>query len=96
MPNMTNKQDIIVYFEEKQQRKAPEGGAYFKALSDLLTLLNETESIAAIKSAVRNLHRNILKEIQQTESVEVRVELRKQLDLYDDCLTQLRSLPAQA
>ncbi len=94
MPNMTNKHDIIVYFEEKKERKAPEGGAYFKALTDLLTLLNETESIAAIKSAVRNLHRNILKEIQQTESVELRIELRRQLDLYDDCLTQLRSLPA--
>jgi hypothetical protein len=95
MPNITNKQDLIAYFEEKKQRKAPEGEAYFKALNDLLALLDETETVPALKTAVRNLHRNTLKEIQHTESVEVRVELRKQLDLYDDCLTQLRSLPPQ-
>lgn len=95
MPNITNKQDLIAYFEEKKQRKAPEGEAYFKALNELLALIEETEPVPALKSAVRSLHRNTLKEIQNTESVEVRVELRKQLDLYDDCLTQLRGLPAQ-
>lgn len=95
MPDMTSKQDIIAYFEEKRQRKAQEGEAYFKALNELLEMFNETDSITAIKSVVRNLHRNTLKEIQNTESVEMRIELRKQLDLYDDCLTQLRSIPAQ-
>lgn len=95
MPNITSKQDIIAYFEEKKQRKVPEGEAYFKALNDLLTLIAVTETVPALKSAVRNLHRNTLKEIQNTESVEVRIELRKQLDLYDDCLTQLRGLSVQ-
>ena len=95
MPDRSTKHDVIAYFEEKKQRKAPEGEAYFKALDDLLDLLRMTEAISEIKAAVRNLHRNMLREIQNTESVEVRIELRKQLDLYDDCLTQLRHLPPQ-
>ncbi|GCE23892.1 hypothetical protein [Dictyobacter kobayashii] len=96
MPAITNKQDIIAYFEEKKQRKTTEGDAYIQALDHLLALLNETESISAIKSAVRTLHRNELKEIQNAESAELRIELRKKLALYDDCLMQLRNLPAQA
>jgi hypothetical protein len=90
---MMNKQDIIAYFEEKKQRKTSESEAYLKALDNLLTLLKETENVAAIKSAVRTLHRNKLREVQNTESIELRIELRKDLELYDECLTQLRGLP---
>jgi hypothetical protein len=44
---------------------------------------------------VRRLHRDKLKEIQNTESIEARIELRKQLGVYDDCLTQIRTIPVQ-
>ena len=95
MPNMTSKQDLITYFAEKSQRNAKEGGTYFETVNEILMLLDETDNIAEIKSVVRNLHREKLKEIQRTESVEMRIELRKQLGVYDDCLTQIRTIPVQ-
>lgn len=95
MPNMTSKQDLITYFAEKSQRSAKEGGTYFEAVNEMLMLLDETDDIAEIKSVVRNLHREKLKEIQRTESIETRIELRKQLGVYDDCLTQIRTIAVQ-
>lgn len=95
MPNMTSKQDLVAYFAEKSQRNAHEGGTYFETVNEVLMLLDETDDIAEIKSAVRHLHREKLKEIQRTESIETRIELRKQLGVYDDCLTQLRTIPIQ-
>ena len=95
MANMTSKKELIEYFEEKSQRSAEEGGTYFETVNAMLALLNETDDIVKIKSSVRSLHREKLKEIQQTESVEERVELRKQLGVYDDLLTQIRSIPLQ-
>ena len=93
MPNMTSKKDLVAYFEEKSRRSTDEGGTYFKTVNELLMLLDETDDIAEIKTFVRSLHREKLKEIQRTESVEERIELRKQLGIYDDCLTQLRTIP---
>lgn len=95
MPNMTSKKDLIAYFEEKSQRNANEGGTYFETVNEMLILFDETDDIAEIKSFVRRLHREKLKEIQRTESVGTRVELRKQLGVYDDCLTQIRAIPIQ-
>ncbi|HEY4386513.1 MAG TPA: hypothetical protein VGN34_18815 [Ktedonobacteraceae bacterium] len=95
MPKITSKQDLVAYFEEKSQRGAKDGDTYFEAVSEILVLLNETDDIAEIKSFVRRLHRERLKEIQHAESVEMRVELRKQLGAYDDCLTQMRTIPMQ-
>ena len=95
MPNMTSKQDLIAYFAEKSQRSAKDGGAYFETVNEVLLLLDETDDVAQIKAAVRNLHREKLKEIQRTENIETRIELRKQLGVYDDCLTQLRTIPLQ-
>ncbi len=95
MPKMTSKKDLVEYFAEKSQRSASEGGTYFETVNEMLILLDETDNIAEIKSFVRNLHRETLKEIQRTESVEARIDLRKQLGVYDDCLTQLRTIPMQ-
>jgi hypothetical protein len=95
MPNMTSKQDLIAYFAEKSQRSAKDGGAYFETVNEVLLLLDETDDVAQIKAAVRNLHREKLKEIQRTENIETRIELRKQLGVYDDCLTQLRTISLQ-
>ena len=95
MPNMTSKQDVIAYFVEKSQRSAKDGGTYFETVNEVLLLLEETDDVAQIKAVVRHLHREKLKEIQRTESSETRIELRKQLGIYDDCLTQLRTLPVQ-
>jgi len=95
MPNMTSKKDLVAYFQDKSQRSANEGGTYLDAVNDLLILLDETDDIAEIKSFVRRLHREKLKEIQRTESVEARIDLRKQLGVYDDCLTQIRAIPTQ-
>jgi hypothetical protein len=92
---MTSKKDLVAYFEEKSQRSANEGGTYFETVNEMLILLEETDDIAEIKSFVRRLHRERLKEIQRTESVETRIELRKQLGVYDDCLTQIRAIPIQ-
>ncbi len=92
MPNMTSKQDLIAYFAEKSQRSAKDGWTYFETVNEVLMLLDETDDVAQIKAAVRNLHREKLKEIQRTESIETRIELRKQLGVYDDCLTQLRTI----
>jgi len=93
MPKMTGKQELVAYFAEKSQRSAGTGGAYFEAINEILILLDETDDLAEIKSFVRNLHRAKLKEVQQTESIETRIELRKQLEVYDDCLTQIRGIP---
>ena len=93
MPNMTSKKDLVAYFADKSQRSASEGGVYFEAVNEILILLDETDDITEIKSFVRRLHREMLKQIQQTESVEARIELRKQLGVYDDCLTQMRAIP---
>lgn len=93
MPKITSKQDLVEYFQEKSQRSESEGGVYFEAVNEILIILDETDDIAEIKSFVRNLHRQTLKETQRTESVETRIELRKQLGVYDDCLTQLRTIP---
>ncbi len=93
MPTITSKKDLVAYFAEKSQRSASEGGTYFEAVNEMLILLDETDDIAEIKSFVRRLHRETLKEIQRTESIEERIELRKQLGVYDDCLTQMRAIP---
>src|SRR5450631_2434287 len=92
MPNIKNKKELIAYFEEKSKRSADEGGTYFETVNEMLILLDETDDIAEIKAFVRGLHRERLKEIQHTESVEARIELRKQLGVYDDCLTQMRTI----
>ncbi len=92
MSNMTSKEDLVAYFADKSQRSADEGGAYFEAVNEMLLLLGESDDIAEIKAFVRRLHREMLKEIQRTESVEARIELRKQLGVYDDCLTQMRTI----
>jgi len=96
MPKITSKKELVTYFEEKSQRSADEGGTYLDTVNEILILLDETDDIAEIKSFVRNLHREILKETQRTESIEARIELRKQLGVYDDCLTQLRTIPVGA
>jgi hypothetical protein len=93
MPKMTNKQDLVTYFAEKSQRSAGEGGPYFEAVNEILILLDETDDIAEIKSFIRGLHREKVKEVQRTENIETRIELRKQLEVYDDCLTQIRAIP---
>ncbi len=93
MPKITSKKELVEYFQEKSQRSAGEGGTYLDAVNEILILLDETDDIAEIKSFVRNLHRETLKETQRTESVETRIELRKRLGVYDDCLTQLRTIP---
>ncbi len=90
MPNMTNKQDLIAYFAEKSQRSAKDGGTYFETVNAMLLLFDQTDDVAEIKAVVRNLH-----EIQRTASSETRIELRKQLGIYDDCLTQMRTIPVQ-
>jgi hypothetical protein len=95
MPNITSKQDLIAYFAEKSQRSAKDGGTYFETVNEMLMILDETDDVAEIKAVVRNLHREKLKEIQRTESIETRIELRKQLGIYDDCLTQIRTIPVQ-
>jgi hypothetical protein len=94
MADKRSKKDLIEYFAEKSQRSAKEGGIYFESVNEILILLDETDDIAEIKSFVRGLHRECLKEIQRTEDVEVRIELRKQLGVYDDCLTQIRTISA--
>ena len=92
MPKITNKEELVEYFEDKSKRSADEGGTYFDTVNEILILLDETDNIAEIKAFVRNLHRETLKETQRTESIEARIELRKQLGVYDDCLTQLRTI----
>lgn len=92
---MTSKKDLVAYFADKSQRSSSEGGTYFEAVNEMLILLDETDDIAEIKSFVRRLHRETLKQIQQTENIEARIELRKQLGVYDDCLTQMRTIPLQ-
>jgi hypothetical protein len=93
MSNITSKKELIAYFADKSQRSASEGGAYFEAVNEILILLDESDDIAEIKSFIRRLHRELLKEIQRTESIEARIEQRKQLGVYDDCLTQMRTIP---
>jgi hypothetical protein len=95
MPGMTSKKELVAYFGEKSQRSASEGGTYFETVNEILILLDETDDIAEIKAFVRRLHRETLKQIQRTESVETRIELRKQLGVYDDCLTQIRAIPLE-
>ncbi|HEY0755443.1 MAG TPA: hypothetical protein VGD98_15910, partial [Ktedonobacteraceae bacterium] len=73
MPTITSKKDLVAYFAEKSQRSASEGGTYFEAVNEMLILLDETDDIAEIKSFVRRLHRETLKEIQRTESIEERI-----------------------
>ena len=93
MPKVTSKKDLIDYFEDKSKRGANDGGIYVETVNEMLILLEETDDIAEIKAFVRRLHRECLKEIQRTEGVEGRIELRKQLGVYDDCLTQIRTIP---
>ncbi len=92
MPKITSKKELVEYFEEKSRKSENEGGIYFETVNEMLILLDESDSITEIKSFVRNLHRETLKEIQRTESIEARIELRKQLGVYDDCLTQSRTI----
>jgi hypothetical protein len=92
MPGMKSKNELVAYFEEKSKRSENEGGPYFEAVNEMLILLDETDDIAEIKAFVRGLHRERLKEIQQTESIEIRIDLRKQLGVYDDLLTQIRTV----
>jgi len=92
MPKITTKQELITYFAEKSTRTY-EGTSYIEAVVSMLMLLDETDNIQEIKSMVRGMHREKLAEIQRTESIETRIEQRKQLAVYDDCLTQLRGIP---
>lgn len=92
MSKITTKQELIDYFAEKSQRTY-EGSSYIEAVVSILMLLDETDNITEIKSAVRGMHREKLAEIQRTESIETRIEQRKPLAVYDDCLTQLRGIP---
>ena len=94
MPNIATKHDLIAYFTEKRKRSGKEGDIYYQTLGEILDLLNSTDDIAAIKSKVRSLHRRTLAEIQRTPDAETRAEQRKQLGVYDDCLTQMRGLSA--
>ena len=94
MPNIETKQDLIAYFTEKRNRSIQEGDIYHETVVEILDLLNSTDDIAAIKSKVRSLHRTTLAEIQRTPDVETRGEQRKQLGVYDDCLTQMRRISA--
>ncbi|GER91266.1 hypothetical protein KDW_54280 [Dictyobacter vulcani] len=95
MPNITCKKDLIEYFEEKSQRHANEGEVYVQTVNDILATLNEKDDITELKSLVRRLHREKLREIQRSDVAETRVELRKQLTIYDDFLTQIRAIPVQ-
>lgn len=95
MPNITCKKDLIAYFEEKSQRSTNEGEVYVQAVNDILATLNEKDDITELKSLVRRLHREKLREIQRSDIAETRVELRKQLTVYDDFLTQIRAIPVQ-
>ena len=92
MPKVTTRQELIDYFAQKSQN-THEGTSYVEAVVTLLMFLDETEDIAEIKSTVRRMHREKLAEIQRTEDIETRIEQRKQLAVYDDCLTQLRGIP---
>lgn len=93
MAAISTKQELVSYFVEKRDRGGQEGDAYYATLEAVLELLNQTEDISQIKSTVRKWHREKLAEIQRTTSVEERIEQRKQLAVYDDCLTQLRGIP---
>ncbi len=92
MPKITTKQELIDYFAEKSQR-THEGSSYIEAVVSVLMLLDETDNIQEIKSTVRGMNREKLAEIQRTEDIATRIEQRKQLAVYDDCLTQLRGIP---
>ena len=92
MPNIGTKQDLITYFTEKRDRSIKESNIYNETIVEILDLLNSTDDIAAIKSKVRSLHRTTLAEIQRTPDAETRAEQRKQLGVYDDCLTQMRGI----
>ncbi len=93
MPTITTKQELIDYFADKSKRNTHEGNAYLEAVVAILMLLDETDDIAEIKSTVRKMHREKLVEIQRTDDIQARIEQRKQLAVYDDCLTQLRGIP---
>lgn len=95
MPNITSKQDLVAYFSEKRDRSKEEGGEYYEAIVAILDILNQTDDIAVIKATVRSLHRAKLSEIQRTPDAETRGKERKQLGVYDDCLTQLRGVRVQ-
>ncbi len=92
MPKITTKQQLIDYFAQKSQN-THEGSSYIDAVVSILVFLDETDDIAEIKSMVRRMHREQLAEIQRTDDIATRVEQRKQLAVYDDCLTQLRGIP---
>ncbi len=92
MAKITTKQELIDYLAQKSQNTR-EGEAYIEAVVSLLMFLDETDDIAEIKSTVRRMHREKLAEIQRNEDTETRIEQRKQLAVYDDCLTQLRGIP---
>ena len=94
MPNRETKQDLIAYFIDKRNRSVQEDDIYHETVVEILDLLNSTDDIAAIKSKVRSLHRTTLAEIQRSPDAETRGELRKQLGVYDDCLTQMRGISA--
>ena len=82
---------LIDYFAQKSQN-THEGNSYVDAVVSILMFLDETDDIAEIKSTVRRMHREKLAEIQRTDDVATRIEQRKQLAVYDDCLTQLRGI----
>ena len=94
MPNIETKQDLIAYFTEKKNRSIQVDDIYHATVVEILDILNSTDDIAAIKSKVRSLHRTTLAEIQRTLDAETRGEQRKQLGVYDDCLTQMRGISA--
>jgi len=92
MATITNKQELIAYFAEKRDRSAQEGGLYHETLVALLDILKQSDDITALKSTIRGLHRTKLAEIQRTADAETRAEQRKQMAVYDDCLTQMRGI----
>jgi hypothetical protein len=93
MATITSKQELIAYFTEKRDRSVQEGGSYHDTVVALLNILDQSDDITAIKSTIRSLHRAKMAEIQRTTDVETRIEQRKQLAAYDDCLTQMRGIP---
>ena len=95
MPNIETKQDLIAYFTEKKNKSIQVDDIYHATVVEILDILNSTDDIAAIKSKVRSLHRTTLAEIQRTLDAETRGEQRKQLGVYDDCLTQMRGISAR-
>lgn len=94
MAQMKTKQELLTYFEAKSKRGEHKQGAFYDAVNEVLLLLEEVDDIGEIKSQVRRLHREKLREIQEIADIEERIEQRKKLAVYDDCLTRMRTIHA--